>query len=71
MGAREFDGFGRAVHAHHAFRRAGQFGRPVARAATRVQHALAARQAGGEGVARHVLVEQVDVDLARDSRARQ
>ena len=41
-----------------------QFGRAVAGAAAGVQHALAARQAGGEGVARQVLVEQVDIHLA-------
>ena len=35
-------------------------------ATARIQHAFAARQAHREVVARHVLVEQVDIDLAGD-----
>ena len=43
-----------------------QFGRAVARAAAGVQHALAARQPRGEGVARQVLVQQIRLHLAGD-----
>ena len=64
MRAREFDGVRGGIDSHHALRGAREFGRAVTRAASCVERALAARQARGEGVARHVLVEQVDIDLA-------
>ncbi len=66
VGARVFHGFGRDIDARDAFRHIGQFRGPVAGAAPRIQNALAAGQPHREVVARHVLVEQVDIDLAGD-----
>lgn len=66
MRAGEIHRLRRAVQSHYAVRRAGQFRRTVTRAASRVQHAFAAGQPRGEEIARHVLVEQIRLDLPRD-----
>src|ERR1017187_7106616 len=66
VGAGVLDRFGRDIDARNALRHIGQFRRPVASTAAGIQHALAARQAHREVVARHVLVEQVDIHFAGD-----
>ena len=66
VGARVVHGFRRDIDAGDAFGHIGEFGGSVAGAAAGIEHALAAGQAHREVVARHVLVEQVDIDLAGD-----
>src|ERR1017187_859402 len=66
VGAGVLNRFGRDIDARDALRHIGQFRRPITGAAAGVQHALAARQAHREVVARHVLVEQVDIHFAGD-----
>jgi len=62
--ARIFDRVLRRIDSHPGQRRARQFRRAVARAAACIQRALAPRQPGRERIARHVLVEEVDIHLA-------
>src|ERR1039457_4062061 len=66
VGAGVLDRFGRDIDGRDALRHIGQFRRSIARAAAGIQDALAARQAHREVVARHVLVEQVDIHFAGD-----
>src|ERR1035438_10138398 len=66
VGAGVLDGCGRDIDGRDALRYIGQFRRSVAGAATGIQDALATGQAHREVVARHVLVEQVDIHFAGD-----
>ena len=66
VGAGVFHGCGRDIDGRDAFGHIGQFRGSVAGAAAGIQDAFGAGQAHREVVARHVLVEQVDIDLAGD-----
>ena len=66
MCASVFHGFRRDIDARDALGHLGEFRGSVAGAAASIQHALAASEAHREVIARHVLVEQVDIYLAGD-----
>ena len=65
MLARVVHGFGGGVHAGDGERALGELDRSVAGAAAGIEHALPARQARRECVARQVLAEQIGVHLIR------
>ena len=63
---REIHRLGGDVSPDHGLRRVRQLRRPVARAASRVEHPLAAGQSRGERVPRQMLVQQIDIHLSGD-----